>query len=85
MRPDTFSFAVYPYPDGAATFDPFILDVPSMIGPDAASRRAWWSAFTLLGPQGVEPEEFTVHVWADGADGPKVGPGGIVPSTAWKD
>lgn len=84
--PDLHSFAVYPADPDADTFDPFVLDVPvithvgrsSEAAHDAAARRAWWSAFRLLGPKGIEPEDFVVHEWTGSADGRLVGSGGIV-------
>lgn len=58
-----FSFAVTSSADTQA-FEPFILDVPAIDGDeDRAARRAWWSAFHMLGPRGIEPEAFDVHCW----------------------
>jgi hypothetical protein len=83
----TYSFAVYPasMQDGDP-FDSFVLDVPTIshVGrhpeavEDAAARRAWWSAFHLLGPRGIEPEQFSVCCWREGEPGPLVRSGGIV-------
>lgn len=86
----TYSFAVYPAPPDSAVFDPFVLDVPTIshvgrnpeAAQDAAARRAWWSAFHLLGPRGIEPEQFAVHVWTGSADGPLVDSGGLVKEVA---
>lgn len=79
--PATFTFAVYPSDfrdtsEGGA-FDSFLLEVPTTQGEDAAARRAWWSVFHLLGPRGIEPEEFSVCCWRDNAPGPLVKSGGI--------
>lgn len=60
----TFAFEVVPA--GTATFEPFALDVPSMSGEGFAARRAWWSVFHLLGPQGIEPEEYVVRELLEG-------------------
>lgn len=76
--PATFTFAVYPSSlvDGEP-FDSFLLDVPTLQDEAAAARRAWWSVFHLLGPRGIEPEEFTVCCWRNGGPGPLVTSGGI--------
>ena len=58
-------------------FDPFVFEVPSLSGEDFAARRAWWSAFHLLGPRGVEPEEFEVFEFAGETRGRRVGMGGF--------
>jgi hypothetical protein len=72
-----FTFAVYNL-DEDPPFEAFLVDVPTMNGEDAAARRAWWSAFHMLGPRGIEPEQFTVACWRDGAPGPMVTSGGIL-------
>lgn len=76
--PQVFTFAVYPatMQDGEP-FDSFLLEVPTLAGEPEAARRAWWSVFHLLGPKGIEPEEFCVCCWRDGKPGPPVGSGGI--------
>ena len=83
----TYSFAVYPSSmEEGDPFDSFVLDVPTIshlgrapeAAEDAAARRAWWSAFHLLGPRGIEPEQFTVCCWRNDSPGPLVGSGGIV-------
>lgn len=77
--PELYSFAVYPADPDAATFDPFVLDVPSLLGLETAARRAWWSAFSYLQRQGtVEPEDFVVHEWTGSSDGRLVTSEGIV-------
>lgn len=84
-KPELHSFAVYPHQEGAGQFEAFILDVPviSHVGRpsgaahDAAARRAWWSAFHLLGPRGIEPEDFAVYEWDGQQDGRLVSSGGI--------
>lgn len=81
MRPTIYSFAVYPADPDGGRFDPFVLDVPGLSGRDAAARRAWWSVFHLLGPRGVEPEEYVVHVWTGSSDGELVTSAGIVPAS----
>lgn len=78
--PEVFTFAVYP--EGGASFDPFLLEVPSLSGRGFAARRAWWSVFHLLGPRGIEPEQYRVNVWEDEQDGPVVGSGGIIDPVA---
>lgn len=74
-----YSFAVYPA-DMGHRFEPFILDVPTLSGVDFAARRAYWQAFHLLGPRGVEPEEMLVCQWCEpaGVPGRAVGPGGFI-------
>lgn len=74
--PDVFTFAVYPS-DFGDSFESFLLEVPTLTGEDAAARRAWWSAFHILGPRGVEPEAFTVCAWRDNKPGPLVTSGGL--------
>lgn len=71
----TYTFAVYPA-NLSTDFDAFLMDVPTTQGDDAAARRAWWSAFHLLGPRGFEPEDFTVCVW----DATRNEPGALVAS-----
>jgi hypothetical protein len=73
----TFTFEVVPV-DGAS-FDPFVIDVPSLSGEGFAARRAYWSAFYLLGPRGIEPEEFAVNEfdYDTATAGRGVGPGGF--------
>lgn len=77
-----YTFAVYPASmvDGDP-FDSFLLEVPTLDRDDAAedkaARRAWWTVFHQLGPQGIEPEEFNVCCWRDNAPGPLVLSGGI--------
>ncbi len=81
VEPERFTFAVYPADyaaDSGGSFDSFLLEVPTLSGEDFAARRAWWSAFHLLGPQGVEPEDFLVACWRNDAPGPAVGSGGII-------
>jgi hypothetical protein len=64
----------------AAPFESFVLEVPTMNGDDVAARRAWWSAFHMLGPRGVEPEEFEVFELVEGCRrGRQVSSGGFVP------
>ena len=79
MAPSTFMFAAYPASmmEGDP-FESFLLEVPTMGGEEQAARRAWWSVFHLLGPRGIEPEQFTVCCWRDGQLGPLVSSGGIV-------
>jgi hypothetical protein len=82
----TFTFGVYPSSmEDGDPFEAFLLDVPVIThrgdgstAEDAAARRAWWSAFHLLGPRGIEPEEFLVCCWRNGAPGPGVDSRGIV-------
>jgi hypothetical protein len=74
--PELFTFAVYPADFGDG-FESFLLEVPTLSGLAVAARRAWWSAFHILGPRGVEPEEFSVCVWKDGAPGSLVTSGGL--------
>lgn len=57
---DVFTFEVLPL-DAEPLFEPFLLDVPTMLGEDHSARRAWWSAFHMLGRLGVEPESFEVR------------------------
>lgn len=77
--PATFTFAVYPASmEDGDPFDAFLLEVPTTQGEDAAARRAWWSVFHLLGPKGIEPEDFNVCCWRNNAPGPLVESGGIV-------
>lgn len=74
--PELYGFAVYPA-DMGDSFDPFIIDVPTMGGPEVAARRAWWFVFHQLGPQGIEPEEFLVCEWINGNPGRLVDSGGF--------
>lgn len=74
-QPEVFTFAVYPADMGDA-FDAFLIDVPTLINEDAAARRAWWTAFHMLGPKGFEPEDFTVCAWRNDSPGPLVTSGG---------
>lgn len=76
MSVPTYSFAVYPA-DFGDRFEEFLLDVPTTLGHEAAARRAWWAAFHILGPTGVEPEEFSVCAWQDNEPGPLVSSGGF--------
>ncbi len=82
--PAVFTFAVYPadFRDTAdgGLFDSFLLEVPTLSGEGAAARRAWWSVFHLLGPKGIEPEQFSVCCWRDNKPGPAVLSDGIVTS-----
>lgn len=87
---------VHPAP-GEGAFDPFVLDVPKLPldgsqaaerqAREAAARRAWWQAFHLLGPQGIEPEDFAVYeLTGTGENGRRVGSGGFITEeqmTAW--
>jgi hypothetical protein len=62
-------------------FKPMLLDVPALgeADEDSAARRAYWQAFHLLGPRGIEPEEFEVFSWSESfGRGQRVGPGGLV-------
>ena len=70
-----FTFEVYATGFGEV-FEPFVLDVPSLSGEDFAARRAWWSVFHLLGPRGIEPEDFEVRAY----DGTATGTGRLVSS-----
>lgn len=79
MAPDVHTFAVYPSALDE-TFDPFLLDVPTLGTVEAAARRAWWAAFHRLGAQGIEPEQFTVCAWVDDAPGQLVTAGGFASS-----
>jgi hypothetical protein len=76
MSVQTFTFAVYPTALDDS-FDSFLMDVPTMNGADAAARRAWWSAFHILGPRGFEPEQFTVCEWVNNSPGRLVTMGGF--------
>lgn len=76
-RATVYTFAVYNLED-EPPFEAFLIDVPTLQGRDAAARRAWWSAFHILGPRGIEPEDFTVCCFDNGAPGQLVGMGGIV-------
>lgn len=71
----TYTFACYPSDFGDA-FEGLLMDVPTTQGEDAAARRAWWSAFHMLGPRGFEPEDFRVCVW----DATRNEPGELVES-----
>lgn len=73
---ETYTFAVYPS-DLSDRFDSFLIDVPTLSGHGAAARRAWWQVFHLLGPRGIEPEDYSVCCWIDNAPGPLVTMGGI--------
>jgi hypothetical protein len=76
MRPPVFTFEVVPVREGA--FEPKLLDVPSLSGEGFAARRAWWTVFHLLGPQGFEPEDFQVFEFSDeGGRGREVTSGGL--------
>lgn len=50
-------------------FDPFVMEVPGLdftkVEEQRNARRAYFSAFTILGQQGVEPEEFQVFEWTE--------------------
>jgi hypothetical protein len=66
-------------------FEPFLIDIPtaerSDDDHDRCARRAWWSVFHMLGPQGIEPEDFVVLEWDQELTGdPRrvVGSGGFV-------
>lgn len=64
-----YTFVCYPSVIGDL-FEPFLMDVPTLGNEDVAARRAWWTAFHRLGPQGVEPEQFSVCEWDARANGP---------------
>lgn len=71
-----------------ATFEPFLIDVPALAGddPSRAARRAWWSAFHLLGANGVEPEQFEVFEYdAASGRGRLATSGGFVPEPVGSD
>lgn len=72
---ETFTFELVPVEQGR--FEPKLLDVPTLNGEDFAARRAWWTAFHLLGPQGVEPEEFAVYEYDEDGRGREVRSGGF--------
>jgi hypothetical protein len=78
--PDVPRFPFEVVPVEAGTFEPFVLDVPTLSGRGFAARRAWWSAFHVLGPRGLEPEQFEVYVFDGDVRGDRVGAGGLVPA-----
>jgi hypothetical protein len=75
---------------GDTPFVPFVLDVPVLdvkseeadeysAVENRAARRAWWSAFHLLGPNGIEPEDFEVFELVENdARGRQVTSGGFI-------
>jgi hypothetical protein len=67
-KPERFSFEVLPSDMDGGSFDPFILEVPSLMGIEPAARRAWFSALAMLANI-AEPEDFKVLV----VGGPKSG------------
>jgi hypothetical protein len=74
-----FTFEVLPMRGRGV--DAFLIDVPSLSGEEYAARRAYWSAFHILGPQGLDPEDFTVRAYSEDAEpysGRLVGPGGFI-------
>lgn len=75
---DVFTFEVVPVADG---FVPFLLDVPTLLGLEAAARRAYFSVMALLASQGLDVEDFEVYEWvgsdARGRRGRGVCSGGI--------
>lgn len=62
---DTYTFSVIP--TGDFDFVAFLIDIPTLAKDDdgaaRAARRAWWTAFHMLGPNGAEPEDFSVAEW----------------------
>ena len=68
-------------PSKPGRFEPFVMSVPSAHGHDRAARRAWWTAFHLLGAQGIDFDEFEVYEFDDEVRGRAVNRSGFVQLT----
>jgi len=76
--PEVFTFEILPLDDDA--FEPMLLDIPTLSGPDFAARRAYWTAFHYLGSRGFDVDEFEVREY--GGESRRITAGGFIPSPA---
>lgn len=78
--PDVPRFPFEVVPVEAGTFEPFVLDVPTLSGRGFAARRAWWTAFHHLGRQGIDVDAFEVYAFDGDERGDRVTAAGLEPA-----